>query len=120
MLTRRRFLWGATAVAAGGAGVGAGLSCAPNADANTVPFVALGTQPPGLPARQHAWVRSLARDAEGNPISPRFNRLLFFDVDGTPSPTYARVLAADPVRAGAVGLRAAGHRHLPPVPSARL
>jgi hypothetical protein len=94
MLTRRRFLLGATAVAAGGAGVGVGLSRAMNSSGKPVPIVPLGTQPAELPAGQHAWGASLARDGHGNPISPRFDRLLFFDVDGTPSPAHARVLEA--------------------------
>jgi hypothetical protein len=93
MLTRRRFLLGA-AVAAGGVGVGVGVSQALNGDGKPVPLVPLGTEPAGLPARQHAWVASLARDADGNPISPLFDRLLFFDVDGAPSPAHARVLEA--------------------------
>src|ERR1700752_1453894 len=94
MLTRRRFLLGASAVAAGGAGVGVGLSRAMNCSSKPVPIVPLGTQPAGLPAGQHAWGASLARDGHGNPISPLFDRLLFFDVDGTPSPAHAGVLEA--------------------------
>jgi hypothetical protein len=94
MLTRRRFLLGATAVAAGGAGAAVGLSGALNSQGQPVPLVPLGTQPAGLPARQHAWAATEARDADGNPISPRFDRLLLFDVDGTPTPAHARVLEA--------------------------
>ena len=56
--------------------------------------MALASAPSGLPSRQHAWTATLALDSEGNPISPRFDRLLFFDVAGTPSPAYARVLEA--------------------------
>ena len=44
----------------------------------------LGPQPAGLPARQHAWDAYLAADRQGNPIPPRFDRLLFFDVIGDP------------------------------------
>jgi hypothetical protein len=94
MLTRRRFLLGAGAVAAAGAGAVVGLSGALNSQGKPVPLVPLGTQPAGLPARQHAWVASLARDADGNPISPLFDRLLLFDVDGRPTPAHARLLEA--------------------------
>ncbi len=94
-LTRRRFLIGASAVA-GGVAVGVGIDRAVSGDGDgkTVPAVALAGAPSGLPARQHAWTATLALDSEGNPISPRFDRLLFFDVSGTPSPAYARVLEA--------------------------
>jgi len=50
--------------------------------------------PAGLPARQHAWTAYLAVDLQGNPIPPQFDRLLFFDVIGTPRPAYARLLEA--------------------------
>lgn len=94
LLTRRRFLAGAT-VAAGGAAVGFGLDQALGDGKRTsLPAVALGSQPAGLPARQHGWTATLARDQYGNPIPPRFNRLLFFDVRGNPTPAYARVLEA--------------------------
>jgi hypothetical protein len=56
--------------------------------------VPLGTQPPGLPPRQHAWENHQARDADGNPLAPRFNRLLLFDVAGNPTPAHARLLEA--------------------------
>ncbi|MGB0098516.1 MAG: hypothetical protein WBP81_38995, partial [Solirubrobacteraceae bacterium] len=93
MLTRRRFLIGAGAVAAGGAAVGVGLDRALN-KGKSPPAVVLGTQPAGLPSRQHAWTAVLARDADGNPVAPRFDRLLSFDVNGTPTPAHARVLEA--------------------------
>jgi hypothetical protein len=92
-LTRRRFLLGAGALAAGGAAVGFGLDRLLE-QAKPVPRVALGTQPPGLPERQHAWTATLALDADGNPVSPRFDRLLFFAVDGSPTPAFARLLEA--------------------------
>ena len=50
--------------------------------------------PPACRPRQHAWTATLARDSDGNPIAPRFDRLLFFDVDGSPTPAHARVLEA--------------------------
>jgi dye decolorizing peroxidase len=93
MLTRRRFLLGAGAVAAGGAAVGIGLDRALT-KGRSIPAVALGSQPSGLPARQHAWAATLARDSDGNPVAPRFDRLLFFDVNGSPTPAHARVLEA--------------------------
>jgi hypothetical protein len=104
-LTRRRFLLGAGAVAGAGAAVaagvgidqavGAGGSGAPDGPgAPAVPSVSLGGQPAGLPARQHAWTATLARDRYGNPVPPLFDRLLFFDVDGDPTAARARVLEA--------------------------
>jgi hypothetical protein len=48
----------------------------------------------GLPLRQHAWNGSLARDADGNPVAPRFQRLLFFDVDSSPGRADVRRLEA--------------------------
>ncbi|MBV8989412.1 MAG: hypothetical protein JO372_12710 [Solirubrobacterales bacterium] len=93
MLTRRRLLIGATAVA-GGAAVGIGVDRTVSSGGKPVPLVPLGSQPAGLPARQHAWDATLARDSDGNPIAPRFDRLLFFDVSGTPGPAHARMLEA--------------------------
>jgi hypothetical protein len=98
-LTRRRFLLGAgTAVGVGAAaGVGVGIDRTLGASANTrpaVPHVALGAQPAGLPARQHAWTQYLATDRQGDSIPPQFDRLLFFDVVGAPTPAYARTLEA--------------------------
>jgi dye decolorizing peroxidase len=94
MLSRRRFLLGAAAVAAGGAAAGIGLDRALTSRGKEIPAVALGSHPAGLPARQHAWTDALATDSDGNPISPRFDRLLFFDVAGSPSSAHARVLEA--------------------------
>ncbi len=93
MLTRRRFLTGAAA-AIGGAALGLGIDHALSRGAASVPAVALGAQPAGLPQRQHAWTATLALDSDGNPIPPRFDRLLFFDVRGTPTPACARLLEA--------------------------
>ena len=98
-LTRRRFLLGAgTAVgvgAAAGAGVGIDRALAGGpAAASVVPDVELAAAPAGLPARQHAWNDYLAVDQQGNSIPPQFDRLLFFDVIGTPTPAYARLLEA--------------------------
>ncbi len=55
-------------------------------------LVPLGSQPHGLPKRQHAWGDYLAKDAYGNATAPKFDRLLFFDVRGTPTPAHARLL----------------------------
>jgi hypothetical protein len=92
-LTRRGFLLRAGALAAGGAAAAVGLDRALT-HSRPVPLPALGIQPTGLPQRQHAWTATLARDSFGNPVAPRFDRLLFFDVRGTPTPASARVLEA--------------------------
>lgn len=97
-LSRRRFLAGTAAgIAAAGAAVGA-LTVTerpgPGRRTGDVPWVPLGTQPRGLPARQHAWDSALALDSYGNPVPPRFRRLLFFDVNGAPGPAHARLFEA--------------------------
>jgi hypothetical protein len=96
-LSRRRLLLGAGAAAGLGAAAGAGAGIREalgtgKAAAAPVPDVRPGPQPAGLPARQHAWDAYLAADPEGNPVPPKFDRLLFFDVVGDPSPAYARLL----------------------------
>jgi hypothetical protein len=94
LIGRRRFLAGAGAlIGAGAVGVGIDRAVAGGSGAS-IPAVALGTQPTGLPSRQHAWGATLAHDADGDPIAPRFDRLLFFDVRGTPSVAAARLLEA--------------------------
>ena len=95
-LTRRRLLLGAAGVAAGGAAVGVGIDAATSSGTSSVdvPHVALRPLAAGLPVRQHAWTATEARDNDGNPVAPRFDRLLFFDVEGTPAPGYARLLEA--------------------------
>ncbi|HVR06182.1 MAG TPA: hypothetical protein VMS02_09075 [Solirubrobacteraceae bacterium] len=92
MLTRRQFLLGGAALAAGGTALGIALDR--GGGATPIPDVALGAQPAGLPRRQHAWTDTLAHDADGNPLPPRFDRLLFFDVRGRPTPAAARLLEA--------------------------
>ena len=95
MLTRRRFILGASAAAAGGTALGIGLEQATEGGHTApLPRVALGSAPAGLPARQHAWEATLARDQYGNPVAPRHDRLLFFDVAGSPTPAHARILEA--------------------------
>jgi hypothetical protein len=101
-LTRRRFIAGAGAVGVGatvgaGTAVGARISHAlggGQASGAAVPDVPLGPPPAGLPTSQHAWTAFLARDPQGNPIPPQFDRLLFFDVNGTATAAHARVLEA--------------------------
>ncbi|MBV9536040.1 MAG: hypothetical protein JO321_11585 [Solirubrobacterales bacterium] len=93
-LTRRRFLIGASAVAAGGAAIGVGLERALGQNGKSLPAVALPAPAPGLPGSQHAWGATLSADRYGNTIAPRFDRLLLFDVNGNPTPGYARVLEA--------------------------
>jgi hypothetical protein len=89
-LSRRRFVAAASALAAGGMAVGTGVS---SAFASSRPkMVPLGNQPHGLPTRQHAWGDYVAKDAYGNGTAPTFDRLLFFDVRGTPTPAHARLL----------------------------
>jgi Dyp-type peroxidase family len=85
MLTRRRFLLAAAGVIGGGVGFPARLM----ADRERVP---LGVQPGGLPVWQHAWVETLSHDQYGNPVAPRFDRLLLFDVPGKPTAHDVRVL----------------------------
>jgi hypothetical protein len=92
-LTRRRLLLRAAALAAGSAAVGVGIDRA-LVGSKPLPLVALGAQPAGLPERQYAWDATLARDSYGNPIPPRYDRLLFFDVEGRPTPAAARMLEA--------------------------
>jgi len=94
VLTRRRFLIGAGGLAAAGLAAGLALDTR-RASTTAVPLVALGEQPAGLPARQYAWEHTLALDRFGNPVPPRFDRLLLFNVNGTPTPAYARLLEAN-------------------------
>ena len=94
-LTRRGFMLGAAGAAvAGGAGAVAGVDLVPGAAPAVVPDVDVGGQPAGLPERQHAWEATLARDAAGNTVAPRHDRLLFFDINGPATPARARVLEA--------------------------
>ena len=94
MLNRRRFLLGSAAVVAGGTAAGIGLDRALTSRGKPIPTVRLRRQPSGLPPAQHAWTATLARDSDGNPISPRFDRLVFFNVESNPGPAHARVLEA--------------------------
>ena len=92
-LTRRRFLTGAGGLVA--AAVAAGVVIDQSASGLAVPLAALPDAVPGLPVRQHAWDAVLIRDQYGNATPPRFDRLLLFDVRGTPNPRYARLLEAE-------------------------
>jgi hypothetical protein len=105
-VTRRRFIAGASLLAAGGAVAGgppeAQAARPPEAQAATVGGAAEATEVPHvvlprstpLPARQFAWGATLQTDDHGNTIAPRFDRLLLFDVIGQPTARYARVLEA--------------------------
>jgi hypothetical protein len=94
-LTRRRFLAGGTALVVGGAGAGvAGCGSSSPQPKHPVAAVSLGGQPAGLPSRQFAWTATLSRDADGNPVAPRYDRLLMFDVNGRPGTDHARLLEA--------------------------
>lgn len=84
-LDRRRFL-AAAAVAGLAGGLTGGIAEAAEALAPLPPPRA------GLPVRQHAWDAYLAKDAYGNAVAPRFDRLLFFDVMGKPTVQSARTL----------------------------
>jgi hypothetical protein len=98
--SRRRFLLGASGAGAvagaavAGFGIDRTLDADADADAGAVPPAPLGASPAGLPDRQHAWTAYLDRDGDGNPLPPRFSRLLFFDVSGPPTPRAPRLLEA--------------------------
>ena len=92
VLTRRRFLTGAGGLAAA---VAAGVVIDHSASGSAVPLADLPAPVSGLPVRQHAWDAVLTRDEYGNATPPRFDRLLLFDVRGTPNPRYARLLEAE-------------------------
>ena len=94
-VSRRRFLLGAAgATVAGGVAVAAGADLQNIGHVGPVPSVSLGTQPSRLPQRQHAWEATMTTDADGNPVAPRHDRLLFFDVRGRATPARARILEA--------------------------
>jgi hypothetical protein len=94
-LTRRRFLAGGTAlVVSGGAAAAAGCDSSEPTAGRAIPAVALGAQPVGLPSRQFAWTATLPRDADGNPVAARHDRLLMFDVNGRPGSDHGRLLEA--------------------------
>jgi hypothetical protein len=100
VISRRRFLVGAGGLAA--AGIAAGIVTSGNRSGASsggpreaeVPRVPLPAQPANLPVRQFAWNDTLLHDRYGNGVSPRYDRLLLFDVRGTPGPNHARLLEA--------------------------
>jgi hypothetical protein len=93
VFTRRRFLTGAGGLAA--AAVAAGVVIDQSAGGPAGPLAVLPAPLPGLPVRQYAWDAVLIRDRYGNATPPRHDRLLLFDVRGTPDPRYARRLEAE-------------------------
>jgi hypothetical protein len=93
VFTRRRFLTGAGGLVA--AAVAAGVVIDQSAGGPAGPLAVLPAPVPGLPVRQYAWDATLTRDQYGNPTPPRHDRLLLFDVRGTPDPRYARLLEAE-------------------------
>lgn len=90
--TRRAFVGRAGAIVA--AGVVAGAVPSRALAQPRIPHVELPPRKHGLPERQFAWGDYLATDEHGNPLSPRFDRLLMFDVRGRPTPAHARLLEA--------------------------
>ncbi len=93
-VSRRRFMAGA-GLAAGAVAVPSVLAgCGEEHAGARLPEVTLPAATAGLPVRQHAWTATLATDAYGNSVAPTFDRLLFFDVRGTPSAGHVRVLEA--------------------------
>jgi hypothetical protein len=92
VFTRRRFVAGSGAVAAA---VAAGAVMDQSASGRAVPLADLPAPVDGLPVSQHAWDATLRRDEYGNSVPPRHARLLFFDVQGTPTPRYVRLLEAE-------------------------
>ena len=90
--TRRRFV-GRAAVAVAG-GVVAGCPAARALAAPEIPEVRLPPARSGLPRRQFAWAEHLRHDEYDNPIAPRHDRLLLFDVRGPATPARARLLEA--------------------------
>ena len=93
MLDRRRFLIGAAA-AAGLALGGGGLALERLLGGSSRTAQPLGEEPAGLPTRQHAWNGTLPRDEHGNPIAPRFHRLLLADLEQKPGADDVRRLEA--------------------------
>jgi len=94
-VTRRRFIAGASVVAAGGVASRVGVpDSQANPSAGVLPRVALPVADGGLPVRQFAWGATLRTDAHGNTIAPQYDRLLLFDVIDKPKPQYARILEA--------------------------
>ncbi len=91
-LTRRRLLSTATAaVIIGGV---AGEIARGRGGADAAQPRPLGRQPSGLPPSQHEWQQGLARDEFGNPIAPRFNRLLMLDLRSPPTLDTAHTVEA--------------------------
>ena len=107
-LTRRRFFCGRGIAGGGRRRRGVGLDQAEGAQAAgqrpqaagtgekqpVIPRVALGRQPLRAALTSARLGGHPGADSDGNPIPPRFDRLLFFDVIGRPTTAHARVLEA--------------------------
>lgn len=89
-MSSRRDLLRRLAAAAGTAGFAGCNSIALRGQ--TAPDHELGLNPraDNLPGRQHAWGDELSRDQDGNPLPPRHHRILFLDLDASPSTETAR------------------------------
>lgn len=90
MTASRRGLLRHLAVVSGSLGLSgcarriAGRAESPTADLPPNPQAAT------LPRRQHAWNDALRSDGHGNPLSPRFHRVLLLDLDVAPAADAAR------------------------------
>jgi len=91
VLDRRRFLAKAAAAGLVLGGSGLGFTELPERGLRQIE---LPPAPRSLPPRQHAWNAALDHDADGNPVAPRFQRLLFFDLDRPPTLADVRRLEA--------------------------
>lgn len=72
-------------LAAVGAAVSAGCASLVGSEPEAEPTVDLGANPNDVPARQHAWDDALVTDADGNPMTPRYTRVLMLDLAVEPS-----------------------------------
>ncbi len=98
-LTRRRFLLGAGSRRSASARRPGRRRDRPGAGAGRrrrarVPTWRSAPSRPACPPGSTRGTRTSRVDQQGNSIPPQFDRLLFFDVIGTPAPAYARLLEA--------------------------
>lgn len=88
--------------AAVGAALSAGCASLVGSEPEAEPTVDLGANPHDVPARQHAWNDALVTDADGNPMAPRYSRVVLLDLDVEPS-----IEAAETVEHAMRGIEAA-------------